>query len=341
MKVFLSEFVCGGGVIDWPDEAIDESLRLEGTAMLAAVADDLAQIGASLVIPCDPRFQVQLPPCQRLEIRSGESIWTQWAQAALGCDAAIIIAPERDGGLARAVGMLRAAGVDVIASSGDFLRVASDKQLTARALIAAGVPHPITLLPTDPRAAARLRLCERFIVKPRDGCGTASITLYDDLDEALNVCTDRDLLQHYQPGLPASIAVIVNGSSMNILPAVSQTVSLENCSYLGGRGPLSDDHQRRAAMLAQGAIMAMPPSARGFIGLDLILGDDADGDVVLEINPRLTTSYVGLRQMVAGNLAKHLLGLESDPVQCKVAVGEVSWTRDGVISFHRPAVEHG
>ncbi len=341
MKVFLSEFVCSGGLIGQPSDSIDASLRFEGQAMLAALAEDMAKVASSLVIPCDPQFKVALPDCERFEIRPQESIWTQWAQAALGCDAAIIIAPERDGILARAVGMLRAAGVDVIASSGDFLRVASDKQLTARAFAAAGVPHPATFLPTDPRSVTRLRLCDRFIVKPRDGCGTELIELYDDLDAAMNAATDRDLVQGYVPGLPASIAVIVSGSSMNILPAVSQTISIENCSYLGGRGPLSDDHQRRAAALAQCAIMAMPASPRGFIGLDVLLGDAADGDVVLEINPRLTTSYVGLRQMVVGNLAPRLLGLETGPVQCKVAVDEVSWTRDGIVSFHRPAVEHG
>jgi hypothetical protein len=43
------------------------------------------------------------------------------------------------------------------------------------------------------------------------------------------------------------------------------------------------------------------PGLRGYVGVDLVLtGESAQ---VLEINPRLTTSYVGLRQVSETNLA--------------------------------------
>jgi predicted ATP-grasp superfamily ATP-dependent carboligase len=44
----------------------------------------------------------------------------------------------------------------------------------------------------------------------------------------------------------------------------------------------------------------------GYIGVDLVLGDDASGtgDRVIEINPRLTTSYVGLRAAARCNLVE-------------------------------------
>jgi predicted ATP-grasp superfamily ATP-dependent carboligase len=39
------------------------------------------------------------------------------------------------------------------------------------------------------------------------------------------------------------------------------------------------------------------PQPLGYLGVDLILGEDGNGavDCVVEINPRLTTSYVGLQ----------------------------------------------
>jgi predicted ATP-grasp superfamily ATP-dependent carboligase len=45
--------------------------------------------------------------------------------------------------------------------------------------------------------------------------------------------------------------------------------------------------------------------------VDLVLGEAADGsqDQVIEMNPRLTTSYVGLRHLTATNLAEALLRL--------------------------------
>ena len=41
----------------------------------------------------------------------------------------------------------------------------------------------------------------------------------------------------------------------------------------------------------------------------MILGSDRRGaeDVVLEVNPRLTTSYIGLRHIVCGNLAARMI----------------------------------
>jgi predicted ATP-grasp superfamily ATP-dependent carboligase len=42
------------------------------------------------------------------------------------------------------------------------------------------------------------------------------------------------------------------------------------------------------------------------VGVDLVLGRDPRGseDVVIEVNPRLTTSYVGLRAAARSNLAE-------------------------------------
>jgi predicted ATP-grasp superfamily ATP-dependent carboligase len=45
------------------------------------------------------------------------------------------------------------------------------------------------------------------------------------------------------------------------------------------------------------------------VGVDLVLGDAADGsrDFAIEINPRLTTSYVGLRALCETNLAEMMV----------------------------------
>ena len=61
----------------------------------------------------------------------------------------------------------------------------------------------------------------------------------------------------------------------------------------------------RARQLARTALAALP-ATRGFVGLDLILGPDPNGcdDVVIEVNPRLTTSYVGLRRQAVENLGE-------------------------------------
>jgi biotin carboxylase len=47
------------------------------------------------------------------------------------------------------------------------------------------------------------------------------------------------------------------------------------------------------------------PGLRGYIGIDLILGKDNIS--VLDVNARLTTSYIGLRQVAGFNMAKALI----------------------------------
>jgi predicted ATP-grasp superfamily ATP-dependent carboligase len=56
-----------------------------------------------------------------------------------------------------------------------------------------------------------------------------------------------------------------------------------------------------------GRIAAAIPDLWGYVGVDLVA--TADGPVVLEINPRLTTSYCGLRPALQVNAAELVLGL--------------------------------
>jgi hypothetical protein len=331
MRIFVGEYVCGGGLAHQEIQDISLSLRQEGAAMLRAIVSDLAEV-AETVVPLDPRFApLTMDVTETVDIDGRQALWGQWVAAARNCDAALIVAPESDGVLAKAVAMLRASGIDVIAGSGDFLRVASDKLLTARTMTAAGVAHPPYMTLTDRRFQSELEAYEKFVIKPRDGCGTQEIRTFQSLDEARAELEENLILQAWMPGRAVSVALVASSTQQTILPAVSQNLSPSSCAYAGGRGPLDDDAQRRATALASRAIAAMPPTVRGFVGLDLLLGDRSGQDCMVEINPRLTTSYVGLRRMIHGNLAARLFDLETGPVSCCTPVDSVRWTLDGQV----------
>ena len=330
MRIFVGEYVCGGGLLAKPIDQIPSSLRNEGAAMLRAIVTDLSDI-AETVVPLDPRLETSVNASEMVEVDADRPLWAQWTAAAAQCDAALIVAPESDGVLAKAAAMLRASGIDVIAGSGDFLRVASDKLKTAQALMAAGVAHPPYLALSDRRFESELSEHARFVVKPRDGCGTQEIRTFDSFEDAMLALSDDMLLQPWMPGEAISVAVVSSPGQQTFLPAVRQELSPSNCEYAGGCGPLDDESQRRATALASRAIAAMPPTARGFVGLDLLLGERASEDCVIEVNPRLTTSYVGLRKMIKGNIAARLFDMESGPVSCHAGVDAVRWTPDGQV----------
>ena len=339
MRIFVGEYVCGGGLADQAIDDIPKCLRMEGKAMLRAIVSDLSQV-AETVVPLDPRVQVDLDAAKTAIMDPNQPLWAQWVSAAQDCDSAIIVAPESDGVLAKGVAMLRAAGVDVMAGSGDFLRVASDKLQTAKVMLAAGVAHPLSMGLSDRRFETELEDHDKFVLKPRDGCGTQEIRTFDRFEEARAELTDDLILQAWMPGRAISVSLVASGSHQTFLPAVSQDLDSVSCEYTGGCGPLDEDAQRRATALASRAIAAMPPTARGFVGLDLLLGERPSEDCVIEINPRLTTSYVGLRQMIKGNLSARLFDLETGPVKCNVQTDTVRWTSDGQVSVDDAVADH-
>jgi predicted ATP-grasp superfamily ATP-dependent carboligase len=76
--------------------------------------------------------------------------------------------------------------------------------------------------------------------------------------------------------------------------------------YLGGTVPLDSALCRRAMSLGQRAVEAVD-GLLGYVGVDLVLGESADHDWIIEINPRPTTSYLGLRALSRSNLAETIL----------------------------------
>ena len=123
-----------------------------------------------------------------------------------------------------------------------------------------------------------------------------------------------------------------------LLPPCKQRISDDGrLRYLGGELPLSAGLAERATELAKRAVAALPPTI-GYVGVDLVLGRDPHGgeDVVIEVNPRLTTSYVGLRAAAQANLAKRCG--KSRKASCQklsFASRPIEFDRAGNVSFMR------
>ena len=83
--------------------------------------------------------------------------------------------------------------------------------------------------------------------------------------------------------------------------------------------------------LARRAVEALA-GLRGYVGVDVVLGDN---DQVIEINPRLTTSYVGLRALAETNLAEAMLRVVGgEEVSLRWRPGMVCFGADGTLDWH-------
>jgi predicted ATP-grasp superfamily ATP-dependent carboligase len=109
------------------------------------------------------------------------------------------------------------------------------------------------------------------------------------------------------------------------LPPTEQVLSLDQrFRYLGGRIPFAQQWEPQIAETIRkvGATLGL---FRGYVGFDFVVDSRQGGPVLVEINPRLTTSYIGYRRLAMNNLAELILNTARGAV-------EVGW-RPGVIAF--------
>jgi predicted ATP-grasp superfamily ATP-dependent carboligase len=147
------------------------------------------------------------------------------------------------------------------------------------------------------------------------------------------------ILQPFVPGRPASVAFLLGAVAAVSLPPTAQHLSDDGrFRYLGGAAPLSSPWRQRAESLGRRAVEAVP-GLRGYVGVDLVLGEDEGGDRVIEINPRLTTSYIGLRRLALSNLAETMLRAAcGEPPGCLLwREGTITFRADGLAACHRGA----
>ena len=306
----------------------------------------------------DPLVVSLLKRFSGLQVHDVDSAWLdRWIEVALQCDRTIVIAPEIHQQLERIVHKLRAAGVVVIASSASFLQATSDKLATADLLKESGVPHPITQSLTQYRLSAiplgdcNGRLPETVkpqvgpavlsrtlhnhhasllvTLKRRDGAGCAEMKVFDDQHQLAEWLKSREsqilagddwIVQPWQSGRPASLAIIAADDVWTVLVAVEQRIELvpdsseygySAVSYLGGAGPLDYVSIDQLERLALSVRESLPSGAHGWIGIDFLIPESMHTSqdlVVIEINPRLTTSYLGYRTWYGFSLADALLG---------------------------------
>lgn len=334
MRVFIYEYICGGGLAGRP---LPESLAREGWAMLASIVEDFARVeGCEVVTTLDERLaerRLAARIVERLGGGAAAEIRTIERLAA-DCDWTLVIAPESDGILFDRVRCVEESGGRLLGPSSSAVAVAADKLVCGQVLGQAGVPavsgrivRLVDGLPDD---------CNfPVVLKPRDGAGSQSTFLVPNAAAASRVLreaaaeglTGDGLLQRFVPGRPASVSFLVGAAGAWPLLAGEQLLSDDGrFRYRGGRLPLPPPAATRAVTLAAHAVAAVPGLA-GFVGVDLVLGEDAAGDCVIEINPRLTTSYVGLRALARCNLAQQMLDLIAG-----TAVDPIRW-RDGPIGF--------
>jgi predicted ATP-grasp superfamily ATP-dependent carboligase len=238
------------------------------------------------------------------------------SQFAATADWTIVIAPETDGALYDRCQWVESASGRLLGAASTLVGLLGNKHRTAEHLRKFGLPVPSG---TDWRPGGfNIRLSSPLVVKPLDGAGSQNTYLLRDqqtLDALLVDLANRHgrqrswRIEAFRRGAPVSLLALCGPTGLFLLPPCSQKIKLDTTiTYHGGVYPVHPGLVLQAVRLARGALKRIP-TLLGFIGIDMVLGDDPDGrdDCIIEINPRLTTSYVGLREASRTNLAQAML----------------------------------
>ncbi|HEX3599209.1 MAG TPA: ATP-grasp domain-containing protein [Lacipirellulaceae bacterium] len=338
MRIFVYEWATGGGLVEEPGP-LPATLVREGAGMIGALVADFQRMpGCRVVAFRDPRIvQLALGNCELIEVLSRFEHDEEFERVAVSADATILIAPEFDGILGRLARRVITAGGRLLSPSPAFIRIAGDKQRTCEALQTANVrtPEGVVLESDEPLPAD---FPYPAVAKPIDGAGSQDTYFVRGQHDKPPAYAWRRRLERFVPGMAASAAILCGPKGQLSLPPCKQRISEDGrLRYLGGELPLAPGLAERAQTLAVSAVAALPPAV-GYVGVDLVLGREPDGseDFVIEVNPRLTTSYVGLRAATRSNLAEAMWHISQGESR-NVEFGDrhIEFDSSGNVSFLR------
>jgi len=346
MRIFVLEsMIAFWSAARGDGDSAARSLLAEGTAMAAAVASDFQTAGHEVFGIRDPKLNDLPPPLDRFRPFAVMSEPPRFAEFLHDADYLLLIAPESGRGLYGMAAGMESIGANLLGPTPEFIGWATNKHQTAETFRRAGVPAPrgTALIDGGPWPAD---FPTPAVLKPIDGCGSQNVRRIDGPcgdsrppswpDERSDEVEPAWRLEEFIPGTAASVAVLRGSEEYCLLPSCAQHLADDRTfTYLGGACPLQPSLAERARNLAERAIKAMPPG-RGYVGIDLVLGaaDDGSRDYVIEVNPRLTTSYIGLRALADTNLAAAMIDVvEGRTPELRFRPGRVEFTAEGRVSL--------
>lgn len=328
MRVLVFEYITGGGLLAEP---LPPGLAREGGLMLEALLRDLADIpGVRPVAMRDVRLAVPPELAGRVEW-----IWLERNDEAEPCfrerialaDAVWPIAPETGGILEKLCGLVEATGRPLLTSPAAAVRLTASKLDTLNRLgrhhvpVVPAAPLVVPPLGGDFAAIDRLKAGLRagnadygfpLVIKPNDGVGCEGTRIITTPDEwralrdhpPAGSCIAQPLLD----GESLSLSALFAAGRVYLLTCNRQrTVRRDGGFVLTGCGVNAAHEWRDEFQSLAEKIAAALPELWGYAGVDVIRSER--GFTVLEVNPRLTTSYAGLREALGANPAELVLNL--------------------------------
>ena len=323
-KIFIFEFVSGGG---FNQVEIPSSLFCEGYAMLRTIIEDFKNLGFHITTLLDSRIKF-LSLYMKADIIKSVELEEDYLQKYTTCvrnsDYCFVIAPEFSNVLYNLTKIVKKNNKKLLSIDLNGIKLGASKLETYRFFIeneintpkSYSIPFNGNILDLDFILQKFDQINSSIVIKPDDGVGSELIFYFEKKDEILhffessNKITNTNrkyILQEYIEGDPMSVSIINDQplgklveNGPKILSINAQNLQITDptmdSAYLGGFTPVDQFEQLKAQI--ENILKGVDLSAfKGYFGIDFVKKVDNSLSFI-EINPRLTTSYVGIRNVL-------------------------------------------
>ena len=293
--------------------------------MLQTITSDFKAAGHKVTVLLDERISKLNPPIiadSIIPVSCYEDTKELLVDLAKSNDAVYIIAPETGKTLQSFVEIEEQTGKVSLNSESKTIEKVADKKALFKVLEKSACPIPKTFVLNVNDNLARIKslikskLKYPMVFKPLDGTSCSGLSIVKEETQVgkaiLKIKSESAepnfIVQKFVEGETASISMLCAKGKAVAISLNKQSVKIggpdDLSSYEGGAVPF--DHPLKLKAFKQAEIMCeIFPGLRGYVGVDIILTKDKL--FVVDVNPRLTTSYVALSRVCRINLAEALV----------------------------------
>jgi len=332
-KILIVEFASGGG---FNKVKIPISLFCEGYGMLRSIILDFKSLNFEISTMLDYRiFNLSnFLPVDEFSITSNkDNFFKKFKTHVKECKYIFIIAPESSNILYNLTKIAKKSNNILLSTNLEGIRLGMSKLKTSYFFKDNNALSPKTyLIPTRKKRLDIDFIIHKFnilkkpmVIKPVDGVGAESIYYFENLYQIKHFLHEfkhkfefgrRYIIQEFIEGKDLSASLIgvpfTKDSQIRnplLLSINSQNVDIKNLGreseYYGGYTPL-ENYQEVENDLKLTLEKIDFSEVSGYFGTDFIRTNDSKV-YYIEINPRLTTSYIGLRNVINQNPARLIL----------------------------------
>ncbi|MCL7475894.1 MAG: ATP-grasp domain-containing protein [ANME-2 cluster archaeon] len=280
MNIMVAEYAVGTGE--------SGTILLEGRAMLDVLVRSFVDSGHRVLYPTSGTI-----------LQSGTAVITDdlertIEQLSSQCDAGLVVAPDEL--LGDLTELVEEHTVNLGCPSVS-VRVCADKLECARILEKEGIQVPDTIISGGQEVFS---LGDRLVLKPRWGCASEDTTL--TRYSCATMIPEGFVATRFIEGQHLSASMVV-GDTVLPLTVNKQHIKIGNDIMYDG-GTVGIDCGRNDEIFEVAGHTARVLGCKGYVGIDIVLAEEP---WVIDVNPRPTTSIIGIEKVMDEKLGELLL----------------------------------